>query len=202
VLSTTGISAFDRARTIQVAKIICMALRRHLRRQVHGGESPVAKRSNLVWSSQQRPTRASVSCGCEESLHGSRAAEVGDSNVPNHKDFTVKDQLFLLRPGFFEGSRGPLYCGDSVPVEGLLGFFPDLRRIIDVHYIDAPRPRKSVVDLVGPDNQSIPVLVLSPDRVVKDEAIGIRVDQGRRFINNEADIRKYLSAQYGVPSAG
>jgi hypothetical protein len=122
------------------------------------------------------------------------------TTVPNHEDFIVQDQLFLLRPGFFDGNRGPLYCGDSVPVEGLLGFFPDLRNCIDVHYIDAPRPRKSVVDLIGPDNQSIPVLVLSADRVLKDPAITMRVHQGRRFIDNEADIRKYLSAQYEVAS--
>ena len=50
-----------------------------------------------------------------------------------------KDQLFLLKPGFFKESEGPFYCGDSVAVEGLLSFFSQLRNEIDVHYIDAPR---------------------------------------------------------------
>ena len=34
-----------------------------------------------------------------------------------------KDQLFMLKPGFFKESEGPFYCGDSVAVEGLLSFF-------------------------------------------------------------------------------
>ncbi|MDE2415215.1 MAG: DUF3088 family protein, partial [Comamonadaceae bacterium] len=49
-----------------------------------------------------------------------------------------KDQLFMLRPGFFKESEGPFYCGDAVGVEGLLSFFPQLRSAVDVHYIDAP----------------------------------------------------------------
>ncbi|MFC4312576.1 DUF3088 family protein [Steroidobacter flavus] len=32
----------------------------------------------------------------------------------------MKDQLYLLRPGFFNATLGPLYCNDSVPVEGFL----------------------------------------------------------------------------------
>ncbi|HEV7815845.1 MAG TPA: DUF3088 family protein, partial [Janthinobacterium sp.] len=36
----------------------------------------------------------------------------------------MKDQLFLLKPGFSDAGQGPFYCGDSVAVEGLLGFFP------------------------------------------------------------------------------
>ena len=39
----------------------------------------------------------------------------------------MKDTLYLLRPGFFNAGVGPLYCGDSLPVEGLLSFFPQLR---------------------------------------------------------------------------
>ncbi len=76
-----------------------------------------------------------------------------------------KDQLFLLQPGFFKESEGPFYCGDSVAVEGLLSFFPQLRNEVDVHYIGAPRPRAAIVALIGADNQSAPVLVLGDERV-------------------------------------
>ncbi|WP_416346945.1 DUF3088 family protein, partial [Burkholderia cenocepacia] len=39
----------------------------------------------------------------------------------------MKDTLFILRPGFFKDAEGPFYCGDSVAVEGLLSFYPQLR---------------------------------------------------------------------------
>ena len=42
----------------------------------------------------------------------------------------MKDQLYLLRPGFMNAGMGPLYCSDSAPVEGVLSFFPQLRDLI------------------------------------------------------------------------
>ncbi|KVF68473.1 DUF3088 domain-containing protein [Burkholderia diffusa] len=110
----------------------------------------------------------------------------------------MKDTLFILRPGFFKDSEGPFYCGDSVAVEGLLSFYPQLRDAVSVEYVDAPRPRRPIVALIGEDNQSAPVLVLGDGQVPKDDAVGIREHNGRRFIDSPADIRRYLSSQYGV----
>ncbi|MBS0390837.1 MAG: DUF3088 domain-containing protein [Proteobacteria bacterium] len=109
-----------------------------------------------------------------------------------------KDQLFMLRPGFFKESEGPFYCGDAVGVEGLLSFFPQLRSAVDVHYIDAPRPRAAIVALIGEENQSAPVLVLGADQVPADAGVEIRSHQGVRFIDAPDQIRRYLSSQYGV----
>lgn len=114
----------------------------------------------------------------------------------------MKDQLFLLRPGFVNGDKGPYYCGDSVSVEGLLSFFPALRDKIEVHYIEFPKPRGAVVALIGADNQSIPVLVLSKSGAAKDQTLAIHSFEGKNFINQEADIRKYLSSEYELPIAG
>jgi hypothetical protein len=111
----------------------------------------------------------------------------------------MKDQLFMLQPGFFEGAKGPLYCADSVAVEGLLSFVPALRQEIDVHYIDLPRPRAAVVALIGEDNQSIPVLVLAPSSVIKSADIAPKTFGTQRFLNDEQVIRAYLSSQYGAP---
>lgn len=112
-----------------------------------------------------------------------------------------KDQLFLLQPGFFKESEGPFYCGDSVAVEGLLSFFPQLRNEVDVHYIGAPRPRAAIVALSGADNQSAPVLVLGHGREVSDAGVEARTHNGVRFIDAPDQIRRYLSAQYGVAHA-
>ncbi len=113
----------------------------------------------------------------------------------------MKDILFLLAPGFFDNGAGPYYCGDSAPVEGLLSFFPMLRDRVDVRYIEAQRPREAIVSLIGDANQSAPVLVLGEGRSPKDGNLVVGEYQGRRFINDEAGIRKYLSAEYGVAGA-
>jgi len=110
----------------------------------------------------------------------------------------VKDKLLILRPGFYQGSEGPFYCGDSIAVEGLLGFFPQLRSEIEVEYIDAPRPRKAIVELIGEANQSAPVLVLGAGREPVDGTVEIRSYGQMRFIDSPDQIRRYLSSQYGV----
>jgi hypothetical protein len=114
----------------------------------------------------------------------------------------VKDQLYLLRPGFVNATLGPFYCSDSLPVEGLLSFFPQLRKAIDVHYIEFPRPRAELVRLLGDANQSIPVLVLADRREIKDTALQPREASKRKFFADERSIRQYLSTQYGLPQAG
>lgn len=113
----------------------------------------------------------------------------------------MKDQLFLLRPGFTIEGRGPFYCNDSVSVEGLLGFFPVLRERLDVRYIEFPRPRLDVVTLLGVEHQSMPVLVLADVVVPFDPSITLKTAQGRRFIDSERGIRCYLSHRYGLPTA-
>lgn len=113
----------------------------------------------------------------------------------------MKDKLFLMNPGFTNAGLGPYYCGDSVPVEGLLGFFPELRDRVDVNYVDFPRPRQAIVDLIGEDNQSVPVLVLADDA---QDLSGVETQTacGRRYINDEKQIRQYLSARNDLPTAG
>src|SRR4051794_31083318 len=114
----------------------------------------------------------------------------------------MKDQLYLLRPGFMNAGIGPLYCGDSLPVEGLLSFFPQLRSLLDVHYLEFPRPRAALVDLLGEESQGVPVLILAGDREIADPDLQLKTAKGRRFYADERSIRRYLSEQYGLPEAG
>lgn len=112
----------------------------------------------------------------------------------------MKDQLYLMKPGFVNAGLGPFYCGDSVSVEGLLGFFPELRTKVDVHYMDFPRPRQALIDLLGEENQSVPVLILGADAGegdIKPQRAG-----AQRFYNDEKEIRTYLSETYGLPRCG
>ncbi|MGC2461868.1 MAG: DUF3088 family protein [Steroidobacteraceae bacterium] len=114
---------------------------------------------------------------------------------------TKKDQLYLLRPGFRNAGVGPLYCNDSVPVEGMLSFFPALRTLVDVQYLDFPRPRRALVEALGEQHQALPVLILAPDRVVRDAAPEPQRNGDKRFYANERHIRDYLSAQYDIAEA-
>jgi hypothetical protein len=113
----------------------------------------------------------------------------------------MKDQLYLLRPGFFNGPLGPMYCSDSTPVEGVLSFFPQLRKLVDVHYLDFPRPRAELVKQLGEEFQGLPVLVLAAGGKIKEKDLEPQEANGRRFFSDERSIRQYLSTQFGLPEA-
>src|SRR3954467_9033857 len=114
----------------------------------------------------------------------------------------MKDTLFLLKPGFLKGESGPFYCADCAALEGVLSFFPELRTKLDVRYIDFTRPRAPLVELLGEANQSAPSLVMgdAPGANVPSDPAPAMAN-GKRFLNDPADIRRYLSSRYGVPQA-
>ena len=114
----------------------------------------------------------------------------------------MKDQLFLMQPGFMNAGLGPFYCGDSVSVEGLLAFFPELREKIDVHYIPFPRPRQPLVEALGEHHQSVPVLILGDEAAAVEGVSAPGKAGGRHFYDDEKKIRQYLSARFGLPEAG
>ena len=113
----------------------------------------------------------------------------------------MKDQLYLLRPGFMNAGMGPQYCSDSAPVEGVLSFFPQLRELVDIHYLDFPRPRQALVQALGESNQALPVLILAARRQLKDPELEPRQANGKVFFTDEKSIRHYLSTQYELPVA-
>ena len=114
----------------------------------------------------------------------------------------MKDQLYLMRPCFTNAGLGPFYCGDSVSVEGMLSFYPELRDRIDVHYIAFARPRQPLIDALGDAHQSVPVLVLADETEVVDGMAEPRKAGGRRFYDDEKKIRQFLSGRFGLPEAG
>lgn len=105
----------------------------------------------------------------------------------------MKDILFLLRPGFTDPAYpgDVFYCWHCALMEGILASFPDLAQKLDVRRIAWPRPRAEVVELTGPENQSLPVLVLTSEPVGPSGA--------PQFINDKDEILKALSARYGFP---
>lgn len=109
-----------------------------------------------------------------------------------------RDTLFLLRPGFedpaYPGRR--FYCWHCALMEGVLASFPDLAGRLDVERIAWPRPRQAVIDLVGLENQSLPLLVLA-DGTASPHQTGSHA--GRGFIADNAQILAALAERHGFP---
>ncbi|MDB5535622.1 MAG: hypothetical protein JWQ65_497, partial [Devosia sp.] len=65
---------------------------------------------------------------------------------------------------------------------------------IDVHRLPFPRPRQPVIDLVGEDNQGLPLLVLAG--TAPDDA---KAHGEVRFVSETRRILELLSERHGFP---
>lgn len=94
-------------------------------------------------------------------------------------------KLFLLKPDFKDANRNPesiYFCPNCGLIEGILSYYPRLKEDIEVHHVDFPRPRPAIVELIGEENQSCPVLIL----------------EDGSFINETKDIIRYLVDTYHI----
>lgn len=97
-------------------------------------------------------------------------------------------KLFLLKADFKDLNRGDdkrYFCPDCVMIEGLLSYYPRLTSELEVKYVNFARPRQVLIDLIGEENQSCPVLVL----------------EDGTFINETAGIIKHLTDYHNVGHA-
>lgn len=112
------------------------------------------------------------------------------------------DQLFLLKPGFVDAAvdrQGKkYYCPYCATIEGVLSYYPELRKELEIRHVDFPRPRKEITDLLGEAYQGCPVLVIDEGRSETIAADSLKEVNGRRFINSSADILDYLAKVYNV----
>lgn len=95
------------------------------------------------------------------------------------------EKLFLLKPDFIDPKLDPgkkYFCPNCAIIEGLFIYYPHLRSQLEVHQVDFPRPRPAIVELIGEENQSCPVLI-------KEDG---------SFINETRDIIQYLTTQYHI----
>lgn len=109
-----------------------------------------------------------------------------------------RDKLFLLRPGFedpaYPGQK--FYCWHCALMEGVLASFPELAARLDVERIAWPRPRREVIQLVGEENQSLPLLILADgDR----SRLQTGIYEGRSFIADKDSILAAFSERHGFP---
>lgn len=109
-----------------------------------------------------------------------------------------RDTLFLLEDQFADpGYPGDtFYCPDTLRLKGLLAAFPAQAKSLDVVVVPFAKPREAVVARLGPENQSLPVLVLAPDSP-GDDAAGLA--GATRFIASTRDLLGYLARHHGFP---
>jgi len=94
-------------------------------------------------------------------------------------------KLFLLKPDFKDVNRNPeskYFCPHCAIIEGVISYYPQLKDDIEIHHVDFPRPRPVIIDLIGEENQSCPVLVL----------------EDGSFINETQDIIRHLVEEYHI----
>lgn len=111
-------------------------------------------------------------------------------------------QLFLLKPNFIDpkaDKKGTLYyCPDCAIIEGILSYYPDLRKELDIVYVDFTTPRRKIVALIGEDNQGSPVVIISKEETHNIDVSYFTAYEDVLFINSTTLIAKFLSEKYNV----
>lgn len=109
-----------------------------------------------------------------------------------------KDTLFLLNADFFDGEKGPYFCPGCAQMIGLLEIYPKLKERIDIRYADFPRPRPELIDLLGAENQSCPVLILNTPPADPPANLKVQNANGRFFVEGANEIAEYLAHACGT----
>ncbi|MFV0378687.1 MAG: DUF3088 family protein [Mangrovibacterium sp.] len=108
-------------------------------------------------------------------------------------------QLYLLKPDFNDFNLKPqerlYFCPGCAVVQGMLGYYPQLRDKLEVIELDFQRPRPVLVELLGEENQSCPVLITDQAAPGFD---AVQAANGNWFINKPEAILKYLAMQFKV----
>jgi len=109
----------------------------------------------------------------------------------------MRDQLFLLAPGFYDNDRRE-FCPECAEMWGVLSYFPAIQSSLDICYQPIEQPRSQMVEMLGELHQNCPTLVLA-DGVDAGPDVRVRTSDGHRFINNARHIAKYFAHRYGTP---
>ena len=108
------------------------------------------------------------------------------------------DRLYLLKPHFMDKGKGPYFCPGCAQMVGLLEFYPALKKHLELRYLDFPRPRPELVELLGEANQSCPVLVLKDAPIGCPASIPVQQANGHWFVEGANEISHYLAHTSGT----
>ena len=80
----------------------------------------------------------------------------------------TKVTLFILKMPFEDGPEEFWICSHCALIEGALAVNLHWEEELNIQRVDYPKPRQQVVDLLGEENQWLPVLVLEDKTTIKD----------------------------------
>lgn len=103
----------------------------------------------------------------------------------------AKPILLMLNSWFDEGDIGPFYCPDCGIIEGFLAYNPAIRKQLEIIFVDFKRPRPTIIEYLGEENQGSPVLVLDDSDHVSN-GTKKSLSTGKKFIDDPMLICDYL----------
>jgi hypothetical protein len=111
----------------------------------------------------------------------------------------AQDILFLLAP-FSNVNAGPgkFYCPECATLEGVLSYFPELQKKVDVRRVAFQRPRDEIVHHLGADLQSAPVLVVGEESRTKISGVQVSPATKRAYVSGLRPIADYLADAYHI----
>lgn len=109
-----------------------------------------------------------------------------------------RDRLYLLKPDFLDGDKGPYFCPGCAQMLGLLEIYPTLKDVLEIRLVDFARPRPELVELLGEENQSCPVLVLHKVAAGLPSHLSVQNAEGHSFLEGANEIAEYLAHIHGV----
>lgn len=109
-----------------------------------------------------------------------------------------RDQLYLIKPNFLDQGGKTFFCPGCAQMVGLLDYYPALKQVLEVHLVDYLRPRPVLVELLGEENQSCPVLILQQKPQGLPTDVQIAKANGRYFIEGANEIATYLACAYSI----
>ena len=112
------------------------------------------------------------------------------------------EKLFLLKHNFqdtnVDGTNQLYYCPHCAMIEGLLTYYPNLKNEIEIVHVNFQRPRNQIIELVGPDNQGCPNLVISKDYSSTVDTSYFNEFGDYLFVNKKELIAQYLADKYKI----
>ncbi len=112
-----------------------------------------------------------------------------------------RDRLYLIKPNFLDRGNKTFFCPGCAQLVGLFDYYPVLKQNLDVHLVDFQRPRPALVEHLGTENQSCPVLILRSEPQNPPSNIEMRQAGGHHFIEGADEIATFLAHAYstGLP---
>lgn len=114
----------------------------------------------------------------------------------------MKPKLFLLKPDFTDNNsdtNGKLYyCPHCAMIEGVLQYYPQLKEKIEIEYVDFEKPRQAIVDLIGGENQSCPVLIIDIENINDYVSSYFSRFKNKLFVNSTDLITRFFSDNFGT----